>query len=180
MKNAEDHRSRKIFSHRQQLAGRFLYCCEKKIEGVKRDDAQNLKHMGESFLADCDPQNTLPDKLLYKRYAEKWIRMYDEYQADPLLNDRLFFNAPAVIIVTAQSAMSGGLASSNMELMANALGLGALFSGYFVRAARANKEIFEFLEVQKDKDIISCIVIGYPDVRYLRTVPRKKADIKWK
>ena len=42
----------------------------------------------------------------------------------------------AVIIVTANSEVNGALASSNMELMTNALGLGTFFSGFFVRAAQ--------------------------------------------
>ena len=35
----------------------------------------------------------------------------------------MFFNAPAVIFVTSPNAFNGGLASSNMELMTDALGL---------------------------------------------------------
>ena len=29
------------------------------------------------------------------------------------------------------------------------------------------------------KELISCLVIGYPDVKYQRTVPRKDAVINW-
>ena len=42
----------------------------------------------------------------------------------------MFFNAPAVIFVTSPNAFNGGLASSNMELMTDALGLGTFFSGF--------------------------------------------------
>ncbi|NLM21182.1 MAG: nitroreductase [Peptococcaceae bacterium] len=168
---------------------------KKRLPELRIKILSTLKQMGESYLAASNTQDggqqtqqntlTLPatttaQQALYKRYAEKWISMYDEYQANPQANDRLFFNAPAIIVVTAQAAISGGLASTSMELMANALGLGVLFSGYFVRAARANKEILEFLGVKEGKDIISCLVIGYPKVRYFRTVPRKKADVTWK
>ncbi|NLL52428.1 MAG: nitroreductase [Peptococcaceae bacterium] len=152
---------------------------KKRLPELRVKILSTLKQMGESYLSASNTQHEA-QQALYKRYAEKWISMHDEYQANPEANDRLFFNAPAIIVVTAQAAISGGLASSSMELMANALGLGVLFSGYFVRAARANKEILEFLGVKEGKDIISCLVIGYPNVRYLRTVPRKKADVSWK
>ena len=95
-------------------------------------------------------------------------------------NDKLFFNAPAVIVVTANSEVNGALASSNMELMTNALGLGTFFSGFFVIAAQDNKKIMDLLGVKEGKKIVTCMVIGYPDVKYFRTVPRKEADISWK
>ncbi|NLO98409.1 MAG: nitroreductase [Peptococcaceae bacterium] len=162
---------------------------KKRLPELKEMALSTLKQLGESYLLSSDPralglQNlaeplTASQQALYKRYAQKWVGMYEEYKADPRV-DRLFFNAPAIIVVTAQAAISGGLASATMELMANALGLGVLFSGYFVRAARANKEIRKFLEVKEGKEIVSCLVTGYPKVRYLRTVPRRKADITWK
>jgi hypothetical protein len=34
-----------------------------------------------------------------------------------------------------------------------------------------------FLTVNEDKEIVTCMVIGYPDVKYKRTVPRKSPDI---
>lgn len=143
----------------------------KELHKLKELALVTLKQMGEYILANPTP---------HKRYAEKWIEMCEEYIKNPELNDRLFFNAPAVIIVTADTEINGGLASSNMELMANALGLGTLFSGFFVRAAFSNPEIRDFLGVKEGKNIVSCMVIGYPNVKYLRTVPRKSADISWR
>ena len=79
--------------------------------------------------------------------------MYEENQKDPNSNDNLFFNAPAVIIVTASSEINGGLASSNMELMTNALGLGTFFSGFFIRAAKSSEKISDFLGVKEGKQL---------------------------
>lgn len=134
-----------------------------------------LKKMGENILG-----NLISETMMYKRYANLWIKMYESYKENPSQNDRLFFNAPAVIIVTANSQVNGALASSNMELMTNALGLGTFFSGFFVRAAQGSKEIMDFLGVNEGKQIVTCMVIGYPNVNYLRTVPRKEANICWK
>ncbi|ACL19886.1 nitroreductase [Desulfitobacterium hafniense DCB-2] len=136
---------------------------------------ESLKETGEALLA-----NPAPQTLGLKRYAELWLKMYEGFQANPQENDRLFFNAPAVIIVTANSEVNGVLASSNMELMTNALGLGTVFSGFFIRAAQDNQRILDFLGIKEGKKIVTCMVIGYPAVRYFRTVPRKEADISWK
>jgi len=55
-----------------------------------------------------------------------------------------------------------------------------LFCGFLVRAAQNNQNIMDFLGVKEGKKIVTCMVIGYPDVKYSRTVPRKEADISWK
>jgi nitroreductase/NAD-dependent dihydropyrimidine dehydrogenase PreA subunit len=145
------------------------------IQELKALAIESSKKLGEDVLANLTPQT-----IKLKKYAEMWIKMYEEYNANPNKNDRMFFNAPVVIIVTANSEVNGALASSNMELMTNALGLGTVFSGFLVRAAQDNKKIMNFLGVKEGKKIVTCMVIGYPDVEYSRTAPRKEADISWK
>ena len=144
-----------------------------KLSELKDLTYDRLKSIADHALSDKDQLNEV-----IGRYAKMWIGMHHEYKAGK--KDNLFFNAPLVIIVTAKSQINGALASSNMELMTNALGLGTMFSGFLVRAANGNKKIHDLLEIKKDKEIISCMVIGYPDVEYKRTVPRKAADISWK
>lgn len=148
---------------------------EERLQELKALTFESLKKMGENILA-----NLSPETIMYKRYAKLWIRMYEEYKENPNENDKLFFNAPTIIIVTANSEVNGALASSNMELMTNALGLGTFFSGFFVKAAEENKEILDLIGVKEGKQVVTCMVIGYPNVKYLRTVPRKSADIYWK
>ncbi|AGK99008.1 nitroreductase family protein [Clostridium pasteurianum] len=144
------------------------------LEQLKDLTFESLKSMGEYVL-----NNHTPETRLYRRYAKMWLKMYEEYKENPK-NDKIFFNAPVVIVITASSQVNGALASSNMELMVNALGLGTFFSGFFVRAAQESKEIKDFLGVKRRKEIVTCMILGYPDVKYLRTVPRKEADVSWK
>lgn len=143
--------------------------------GELRDLAyESLKEKGEAILA-----NLTPETEYLKRYANMWVSGYNKYKEDPANNDRLFFNAPLAIFVISPTPINGGLASSNMELMVDALGLGTFFSGFLLRAAQGNKEILDLLGLEDSKQIISCLVIGYPDVKYQRTVPRKDANITW-
>lgn len=146
-----------------------------KLQELKELTLESLKNIGEAMLS-----NLTPETMVYKRYAEMWVDMYKEFKDNPNGKEKLFFNAPAVIVVVADSPVNGALASSNMELMTNALGLGTFFSGFFVRASQANNKIVDFLEVPAGKQIVTCMVIGYPDVKYSRTVPRKDANILWK
>lgn len=146
-----------------------------KIDKFRGLILKNLNKKGKSIL-----NNLRPETMKFKKYAEMWTNMYQEYQKESVNNDRLFFEAPLVIVVSANSTVNGSLASSNMELMANALDLGVLFSGFTLRGAKNKKEVREFLNIKKNKEIVTALVIGYPDVKYSRTVPRKKADIIWK
>ena len=123
--------------------------------------------------------NLTEETMKFKTYAEMWVQMYEDYKVDPKKGDKLFFNAPAVILVLSNSQVNGALASSNMELMTNALGLGTFFSGFFIRAAQGNKKIMNYLGLDENKQIVTCMVIGYPNIKYSRTTPRKNAEINW-
>lgn len=115
-----------------------------------------------------------------RSYMERWIHMYESDREKAGKNDTLFFNAPVVLLVVADSSVDAALAASNMELMAFSQGLGAFYSGFFVRAAQHNSGIKEYLGMDESQEVMVCMVLGYPDVTYLRTVPRKQPQINWR
>lgn len=104
--------------------------------------------------------------------------MCDIHQKQPD-KDPLFFNAPALLIITSSSMLNGGLASSNIELMANTQGLGVLYSGFIQRALVASEAACQYLGIQKEQ-ICSCMLVGYPNVTYHRSAPRKHTSIQWR
>lgn len=61
-----------------------------------------------------------------------------------------------------------------MELMANSLGLGVLYSGFFIACSKINPKIRKILNLPKGHKPVTCMVIGYPNVKYQRTALRKK------
>ena len=95
-----------------------------------------------------------------------------------LTDDFFFKGAPLVIVVSSRSEVNAGLASSYMELMAESLGLGVLYSGFFVICARLNAKIKGLLALPKGDKVVSCMVIGYPNVKYQRIVPRRELKVK--
>ncbi|HCW54655.1 MAG TPA: nitroreductase [Clostridium sp.] len=145
-----------------------------KLDELKEMTYEILNKKGQHIL-----DNMSPELKPLERYANLWTKMYLAHKGDPGKHDRLFFNAPVIIIVTAKNELNGALASSNMELMVDTLGLGTFFNGFFQVAAKDNKEIMDFLNIKDGRKLVTCMVIGYPNVVYKRTVPRKKADITW-
>ena len=95
------------------------------------------------------------------------------------VTDNFFFKgAPLVIVVSSRSSVDAGLASSYMEIMAESLGLGVLYSGFFVMCSRISRKLRKLLKLPRGHKVVTCMVIGYPAVKYLRIVPRKPLQSK--
>lgn len=92
-------------------------------------------------------------------------------------DDFFFKGAPLVIVVSSKSNINGGLASAYMEIMANSLGLGVLYSGFFVMCTKLSRKLRNLIELEKGYEVVSCMVIGYPKVKYHRIVPRKDLQV---
>jgi len=88
--------------------------------------------------------------------------------------DHFFFKgAPLVIVVSARNKTDGALASSYMEIMAESLGLGVLYSGFFIACTAFSPKLRRLLALPKGQKAVTCMVIGVPDVNYKRIVPRR-------
>lgn len=116
-----------------------------------------------------------------KTYSTMWKLIHNQYEQG---KDTLFFNAPAMIIIlhdkriSPHSNIDGPLAASNMEIMANSLNLGVCYNGFFTFASE-DLEIRNFLYLPDNKKVVASLLIGYTDIKYLRTVPRKKPEVQW-
>lgn len=111
-------------------------------------------------------------------YGKMWLDMYDSYHSG--IDDKLFFNAGTVIFVSAGTPQAGIIAAAHMETLIYSLGLGMLYSGFTARAVEHSQDIQKQLSLKEGYSVYAVLVIGHPDVRYLKTVPRKPADVIWK
>lgn len=112
------------------------------------------------------------------RTGEGFSPALSNYLMDRQISDNFFFKgAPLVIVVSSPSEVDAGLASSYMELMAESLGLGVLYSGFFAICARTSEELNQMLRLPPQHKVVTCLVIGYPDVKFYRVVPREVPQI---
>lgn len=91
-----------------------------------------------------------------------------------------FFAAPIVIVIVAKQKTNGILAAQNMEFVAEAHGLGVLYSGFFTIAANASCKLKKALNVPKGKKVAMALVLGYPAVTYRRAAQRKALDVTYR
>ena len=120
------------------------------------------------------PANIQQDLL--ERYAQRWVDMEKLYLTNG--TDRLFYRAPALLILTGTNDIDPALAASNAELMVNALGLGCVYVGFLEIAGRT-ETVRDYLALEPGRKIVCSLAVGYPDVRYFRTAPRAKANIRY-
>lgn len=141
-----------------------------KLQEVRKMVLETLNAQADEWLL----EENIPKQLV--TYSNMWEKMYHDFLEDPNGEDRLFFKAPLLIVIKAKRIINGALAAAKMELIADSLGLGTYFSGFLERAVEVNPEIGGFLQIGEDEKLVACMVIGYPRVKYKRTVPRK--DVK--
>lgn len=117
-------------------------------------------------------------------YARMWKQMHKEYFDEGI--DRLFYGAPALVVAVANTKynkltppIDAGIACANVEIAARTLGLGTCYIGFLKRAIGQNPEINDFLGLNEYEEVMTSFVIGRPDVKYFRTVSRKKDKITW-
>lgn len=141
---------------------------------VLGNDLEEFKNMFwssiENLLADEERGKLLP----------KEIGMFLRNKKKNPDNDFIFRNAPNVIFVANDKPVDSGLACQNMENMAVVQGLGVLYDGYLARLTDIFPNLKEYLGVDEDKSICMAMLVGYPDVKYRRTVSRKKANVSWR
>lgn len=90
-----------------------------------------------------------------------------------------FKGAPLVILVSGRRETDPALASSYMELEAGALGLGALYSGFFVMAVRRSERLRSLLSLPAGIEPVTALCIGHSGVKYYRRVPRNAAAVDY-
>ena len=118
---------------------------------------------------------TAPDE---RRRAENFLR-WRETRRNEKTFDPLFFHAPLLLLFVSEqeTARDAAGAAAYTELMAASLGLGCLYSGYFTACAAGSREIHEMLGLKDSEQVVRCLVLGWPDIRFRRTAPRKTPDL---
>lgn len=95
------------------------------------------------------------------------------------VDDHFFFKeAPVAIVIVSKNQTDGSLAAANMELMAEACGLGVLYSGFFTMAVNWSRQLKKKLGLRKGDRAAMTLVLGYPGVKYHRTAQKEAAVVR--
>ncbi len=101
--------------------------------------------------------------------------------------DRLFWDAPALIIISAKKESSGFpaalenacLSAAYLMLMAEAIGLGTCSMGILIYSLGLSRKVKKLIEIPKENRALYALAIGKKDVVFRKLVPRNKPKINY-
>jgi nitroreductase/NAD-dependent dihydropyrimidine dehydrogenase PreA subunit len=125
----------------------------------------------------------VPEELAYRQFFPGvWERISGKWKEGV---DQLLHHAPSLVIihmkqnVAATPELDAGIASTQMILMAETMGLGTCYIGFLITAIENSPELKEMLKIPAGNRSLVAFTVGYPDVRYLRLVNRNPARTTW-
>ncbi|MGM9525071.1 MAG: nitroreductase family protein [Peptococcaceae bacterium] len=142
-----------------------------------QEQLDTFKNMIWQQVQQAAETGTVPDGVPFYM-TENYKRFMILRQQEPPV-DYLFRNAPAVLFIAANTPVDAALTAQNIELMAIAQGLGALYNGFLNCTIGLDPTLKQWLGLE-DKTSYVCMLLGYPDVHYTSTAPRKPADVVWR
>lgn len=107
------------------------------------------------------------------------LRRYNQYLQHPDAPDSLFYGGNQMIAVTSERPIDGALALANMELMAHAMGVGAMYCGFATSAINADATLRKYFGLTEARHLDSCLIVGHTDLTFHRTAPRNPPRVAW-
>ncbi|WP_405270238.1 nitroreductase family protein [Methanobrevibacter sp.] len=108
------------------------------------------------------------------------IKEFGDYLKDNSTKEfhPLLWQGKQLILTFSTDKTSAVIANVRLELLAYSLGLGGFYSLFILKADEIDHDkLMEFFpDIDKNKHMYSAFIIGYPKVRFRRTIPHK--DIK--
>jgi nitroreductase/NAD-dependent dihydropyrimidine dehydrogenase PreA subunit len=98
--------------------------------------------------------------------------------------DPILYDAPAVAIFHSAAKLITPkdnciIAATTMGLLARTLGLETTFIAMFESAANSYPPLIKELGLPEGNKVFGVLVIGYPKIKYSRTVDRKPVRVRW-
>lgn len=111
------------------------------------------------------------------------IREFNDYLNDNSSKEfhPLLWEGKQLILTFSTDKTSAVIANTRLELLAYSLGLGGFYSLFILKADELDHDkLMEFFpEINESKHMYSAFIIGYPKLRFRRTVPHKPIDVKY-
>ena len=98
--------------------------------------------------------------------------------------DVIFYSAPAVIVFHSSDAATTPkddcvIAAQTMSMTAMTMGLESCYIGLFTNASGAHPPIMEELKLPSGHAVYTTLIMGYPKLKFFKTVDRKPIKVTW-
>jgi nitroreductase/NAD-dependent dihydropyrimidine dehydrogenase PreA subunit len=114
-------------------------------------------------------------------YGQRMKELLDRFHAG---DDPVFYHAPAAIVIHTGELIptpqqDSVLAGFAMALVAQTLGLGTCFVSLAEKGLSASKRCKALAGIPAQDHIHAVLLLGYPDVTYLRPTPKPEKAVHW-
>ncbi|MHA1680815.1 MAG: nitroreductase family protein [Promethearchaeota archaeon] len=140
----------------------------------------------EQFMADkFEFTYKMANIFRFMASKEDRIRLQLQINAWKERGDTYLRGAPCLLVIHTPkkyfgiSAWDAGIASHNIDLAAQTLGMGTLLNGFFVSICRYFKKLKKIAGLPVSTNVFAAMLLGYPDITYKRTVARKQLKITY-
>ena len=111
------------------------------------------------------------------------IKEFGDYLRDTTTKEfhPLLWSGKQLILTFSTDKTSAVIANTRLELLAYSLGLGGFYSLFILKADEIDHEkLMEFFpDIDKNKHMYSSFIIGYPKVRFRRTIPHRDIEVNY-
>ena len=116
------------------------------------------------------------DKFFRIKEFGDYLKDKDSKEFHPLL-----WGGKQLILTFSSDKTSAVIANTRMELLAYSLGLGGFYSLFILKSDEINHDkLMEFFpDIDKNKHMYSAFIIGWPKLRFRRTIPHNDIKIKY-
>jgi nitroreductase/NAD-dependent dihydropyrimidine dehydrogenase PreA subunit len=162
---------------------------EKVFEAMRyAPSASNARKWRYVILSDSEKINTLHNEIIKANYAYSGFQSAEQaLKYFESTGRNIFYNAPHLIVLYYRivekatvwiglRANDAGIALTYGMLEAESLGLGTCWIGLVQGAVPMNKEILRILGIKGM--VLGAFTLGFPAIKYHRTVPRPPLKIK--
>ncbi len=112
------------------------------------------------------------------------IKEFGDYLKDNSLFDHhpLLWDGSQLILTFSSDKTSAVIANSRLELLAYSLGLGGFYSIFILMADEINHDLLMdfFPNIDRNKHLYSTFIIGYPKLKFKRSVPHSKVNVDFR
>jgi nitroreductase len=98
--------------------------------------------------------------------------------------DVIFYSAPVVIVFHSSNAATTPkddcvIAAQTMSMTAMTMGLESCYIGLFTNASSAHPPIAEELKLPLGNEVYTTLIMGYPKIKFFKTVDRMPIKVTW-
>ncbi|MBD3351951.1 MAG: 4Fe-4S dicluster domain-containing protein [Candidatus Lokiarchaeota archaeon] len=168
------HSVRYIPTGSNQQGLRYIFITDPEIlDEIKKAMAKKFKLTSNlSNLFFVRPFVAKEERASLKRQVDLWEEGFDIFLR----------NAPCLLVIHTDynyygiTAWDAAIATYNIDLAAQTLGIGTLMNGFHTTTCKIFKSVKKISKVPKKHKILASMCLGYPDIEYKRTIYRNPLD----